>query len=116
MVKLKKAKASTLVEAIVAMVIITAVFFIAMLILTNITARNNPMLRFRAYSEALNTISNSLATGDFDNEEWQLEGLYVEKQILPYKEYKDLRILEVKVTDIRNQILVERKELVIIPE
>lgn len=112
MAKLKKIQASTLVETIVAMVIITVIFSIALLIIANIAGRKNPQLRFKAYSEAQNTINNSLSTADFEDEEWQEDGLFIEKRILRYKEYNDLRILDVSIYDNKNRLLVEKKELI----
>jgi competence protein ComGC len=116
MAELRKIQGSTLIESIVAMVIITVSFGVALLILSNISGKNNPQLKFKAYSEAQNTINNSIITSNFIDEDWQKEGLYIEKLILPYHEYEGLRVIEVKVFNNSGKLLIDRKDLIKIPE
>jgi hypothetical protein len=116
MVRLKKMKASTLVESLVAMVIITVSMGFALLILSNISGKSNPLLKFKAYTEAQLVINTTRISNYINNEEWLKEGLTVEKFILPYKDYAGLRILEVKIYDNRHKLLIHRKEIIRIPE
>ena len=47
---------------------------------------------------------------------WQKEGLIIETQVLQYKDYDNLQVFKVIVYNNNNRILLERKELLNIPE
>ena len=112
MAKLGKLRASTLIESIVAMVIITLLFGISFSILTSIAGRNNSQIKLKASFEAQRVISLCKSQHDFEDHEWKFEGLAVEKVIKSYHEYKDLRLIEVNVFNNDGKLLLRRHELI----
>jgi hypothetical protein len=116
MAVLTKIHASTLVETIVAMVIISITFAVAFFILSAITGKSDPQLKLRACTEIQNVIYNSISKKDFRDEKWDNEGLHFEKVVLPFRDYDSLRILEVKAHNNSGRLLVVRKELIKLQE
>jgi uncharacterized protein YxeA len=115
MVKLRKIQASTLIESIVAMVIISITMGMAFLIMSNISAKNNPQLKFKAYIEAQQAINKTLTTGIIKDDAWQKGGMYAEVRFLAYHDYENLRMMEVRVLNNAGRTLVLRKELIRVP-
>lgn len=115
MAELKKIQASTLIESIVAMVIISITMGITFLILTNIVAKNNPQLRFKAYIEAQQAINIKLSGDIIMDDTWQKDGIYVEKRYLEYGNYESLNVLEIKVFNNAGKLLVLRRKIIRIP-
>jgi type II secretory pathway pseudopilin PulG len=116
MAELKKIKSSTLIESIVAMVIITISFSSAFLILSAVSGKNNPQLRFKALIEAQRALDNCKNSGNLQNQDWQLEGLKIEKVIKPFHEFQGLRQIEISVYNNSGKPLIHRTELISVPE
>jgi hypothetical protein len=114
MVKLKKITSSTMIESLVAMVIITISFTIALMISSNLARTNNPRLRIKAYSEVQKLYSETKAKELYIDEVFEQEGLTIERLILPYTETRTLKILEISAYDNRGKLLVRKRELVTI--
>lgn len=112
MAELKKIKASTLIESIVAMVIISITMGITFLIITNISAKNNPQLRFKAYIESQQAINNAITSSIIKDDTWRKDGIFVEKRYLEYYNYEDLRVLEIKVFNNAGKLLVLRRTII----
>lgn len=113
MAKLKMIKASTLMETIVAMVIIVTVSGITFAILANISGEHNPSLKSAAYSEALNMISEIQACGEIKEiyEEESAPGFYITKSIQKYGDSERLYIVDITVKGVSGYELARLKKI-----
>ena len=112
MAQLTKIQASTLVESIVAMVIITISFGVALLIVSNISGKRDPQLNIKAYTEIQKKIIINYNIGEIQEEAWQIEGIKFEQTIIPYNGYDSLCIMEIKAFNNIGKLLIQRKELI----
>jgi Tfp pilus assembly protein PilV len=112
MVKLKKITSATIVESLVAMVIITVSLGVLFLTLSNITRRSSPVGRFKAYLESQNTLNRYKSERIFLDETRQEEGLTIESKIMTYGSFRNIRIIQVQVFDNTGRKIIIRKELI----
>ena len=98
------------------MVIITLSFGIALAIISNVAGRNNPQLRFKALTEAQRVINLCKSTGNLDDQNWQVEGLTIDKVVKPFHEYQGVRQVEISVYNNSGRLLIHRMELINVPE
>ena len=116
MAELRKIKASTIIESIVAMVIITLVLGVALSVLSFVSGRNNPQIRFKAFAEAQRALNNCQNKAGLVDQEWNSEGLRIEKTVGQYREYPGIRLIEIKVYNNSGRLMIQRKELIQAPE
>lgn len=118
MAELKKhqVKASTLLEVIVAMVIILIVFVFATQIYTNVI-RSSPSLKFeRARAAAVGIVENSVREGNWADEMIRIDSLDVDKKVAAYKGYTDLYVFSIRVSrngeelGVFNRILKKKRD------
>lgn len=112
MAKLGKLRASTLIESIVSMVIITLLFGISFSILSSVAGRNNAQLKLKALLEAQRVVAQCKSEGDFNNQYWKIEGLTIEKTIKNYHDYKEIRLIEVSIFNNNGKLLIQKHELI----
>lgn len=113
MAKLKRrwVKASTLLEVIVAMVIIMAVFALAIGIYTNVIS-SSPTIKM----QRLRLMSEDMVLKSIEDEEWEdntvlLDGVTLQKRVLPYENVNDLFLIEV-VARQEEQIVHKERRIV----
>jgi hypothetical protein len=111
MVKLKKIPASSIIESIVAIVIITIALGILLLTLSNLTRRNSPVGKYAAYLEARNNMIRIKSEKVLLNETIQKDGLRIESSILPYGVYRDIVLIQIQVFDNTGHMLAYKHEL-----
>ncbi|PTT01385.1 hypothetical protein DBR11_07495 [Pedobacter sp. HMWF019] len=95
----KHLRASTLLEVIVAMVVILAVFTLAIGIYTNVT-RSSPSFRqqyLRKISE--DVIKESINSKNWKDEELVVDSVILKKQIKALDGYTDLVVIEVSASE-----------------
>jgi len=97
MVKLasNKVKASTLLEVIVAMVIIMIVFVVATSIYTNVIKSSPSIKQQQARALAIGVIQQSKLDNDWTESSVQVDSMILQKEVLPYEEYADLILIRV---------------------
>lgn len=112
----KNIKASTLLEALVALVILIVISSFVFLILNNVNRNSNIGLKARAYNETNNIFYTSLADSDFKEQLYDFKNFEV-LRIATYSPWNS-ELLEFKVTARCKQgrLLVEKKRLVLIPD
>lgn len=99
MAKLKnhQVKASTLLEVIVAMVIILIVFVFATQIYTNVI-RSSPSLKYQhARAAAESVMESSMQEDKWEDEVVQIDSMELDKKVETYKGYQDLYVLKIRV-------------------
>lgn len=116
MVKLKhKVQGSTLIEVLVAMIIIVICLGIASVIILNISKSGNAGLKLFAEQYAEKVIEESKLNLEYQDENYETEGIIIEKRVGLYKNLDGLVELTVTVFNVDMKQLVQKKEL-IIPE
>lgn len=109
MVKLDgKVSASTLLEVIVAMVVILIVFVLSTGIYTNVM-RSSPSLRQqRIKSLAAGLIQQSIAECNWNDDVVAIDSLHFQKTLSPYQGYTDLKLLQVVVVEQGKEVWTAR--------
>lgn len=116
MARLKdKVQGSTLIEVLVAMIIIVICLGIASIIILNISKSGNTGLKLLAEQYAEKVIENSKLNHEYQDENYETEGIIIEKRVELYKNLDGLLELTVTVFNSDMKQLVQKKVL-IIPE
>jgi prepilin-type N-terminal cleavage/methylation domain-containing protein len=114
MVKLKhKFQGSTLIEVLVAMIIIVICLGIATIIILNISKSGNTQLKLFAEQYAQKVLEQSKLNHEYLDDSYEREGIIIEKQVKTYKDLDGLFELTVTVFSSNMKQLVQKKELVI---
>jgi competence protein ComGF len=107
-----KIKSSTLIEALVAMVIIILVYAIGLTIFINVNKSNNNRLKIEAFLVLEDIVTNTKKEAKYIDEIYDLENLKIEKKITKYENNNSLNILQIKVLSKDNKLLAEHREIV----
>ncbi len=114
MVKLNRTlKGSTLIEVLVAMVIIVICLGIATIIILNISKSGNTRLKLFSEQYAEKVIEQSKLNHEYQDENYETEGIIIEKRVGLYKNLDGLFELTVTVFNVDMKQLVQKKELII---
>lgn len=91
----RKLKASTLLEVIVAMVVILIVFVLATGIYANVMRSSPSIKQQRVKALMAEMIAKSMAEENWKDEEVVADSISFQKTVLPYQNYADLFLLQV---------------------
>ena len=112
MVKLKlrsvlhaKARAATLLESLVAMVVVLLSFGIALMIYVNVANSNNSQQRLNAYFILNQVLAETVEYSAFANEEFKKGSLTIIRAVLPYGRSKSLIEIHLEARDLNGKIL-----------
>ncbi|MBS1509228.1 MAG: hypothetical protein JST86_00190 [Bacteroidetes bacterium] len=109
-----KVKAATILETVIAMVIILAVFLTAGTILLNLSKSGVSEKNIRAY-EAINNYYKQIQIKDIPYEDKQEEdGFLINATIENYNEKPGVAVVHCWINDINNNIIAEEKRIVLI--
>lgn len=108
----KKLRASTLIEVLVAMVIIIVVYSIFLVMILNIKKSFNTTPRIAALLETENILFETKQKFLFINEDYKTENFLIKKTINQYMKCKELRELKFEVFDLNGKLILERQELI----
>ncbi|MBN2788270.1 MAG: hypothetical protein JXQ69_08115 [Paludibacteraceae bacterium] len=111
----KKIPASTLIEVIVAMVIILSSFGMAMMVIDSNKKSTHTHLLIKAEQYVVKEKEETLEKKLFLDEEKNFNGFSIVKTISDYNNTSDLRLLEIQALD-KNKKLITKQQLLIIPE
>lgn len=107
--KAYKLKASTLLEVIVAMVVILIVFVLATGIYANVV-RSAPSIRQQQLkANAASLIQDAAITQDWKDEVIERDSLMFQKTVVPYQGYQDLMLISVTVMEHGKQVAKVQK-------
>jgi type II secretory pathway pseudopilin PulG len=110
MAELKSAvKASTLLEVIVAMVIILIVFTLAIGIYNNVLGRADSVKKEQVNAMTAHLISQSINERNWNDEEIRQDSITLQKTVVPYEKYTDLVLITVTALEHDKQIGQSRK-------
>jgi len=112
--KIKKVRASTLVETIVAMLIITFVFSIGFLIIMNLSKNSNNSLKTKAYFLTNEILVSTKSKKQFFDQDFDFGNITIKRTVSEYQNNEELYQLNLKALDLNNHKLFEQNELLII--
>ncbi len=108
-----KIQGSTLVEVLVAMIIVVICLGIASIIILNISKSGSTGLKLFAEQYAEKIIEESKLNHEYEDEIYETEGIIIEKHVGLYKNLDGLLELTITVFNSDMKQLVQKKELVI---
>ncbi|HWY38551.1 MAG TPA: hypothetical protein VNY73_08330 [Bacteroidia bacterium] len=108
-----KLNGNTLIETIVAMVVIIFCTTMATVIYLNVLASQNSAQKLRAFYLSKDAVQQSLVKKDFLDASTGVEGMKIEKTCKPYKGSTDLVCLKIVVTSEEGKKLWEQTEIVL---
>jgi hypothetical protein len=109
----KKLRASSLTEAVVAMVIMMLVFGIAMMIYTNIIRLSLSVKKLRAQAVAEDVLLRAVNTGAEEGRSEQIDEYRIEQTARPFGTEKALVVIQVRVFDDNQQQLAQLQQIII---
>lgn len=107
----RKVSASTLLEVIISLVIIMAVFTAAIAIYAKISTSELSLSRRQAQQQMQEMIQEVKEKKDWENETLQVKDIIYEKEITAYADYSDL--YQVKIKAFQNEKLISSMKEVI---
>lgn len=113
--KPNQVKASTLLEVIIAMVIILIVFVIATGIYTNVIRSSPSVKAQQARALAMSMIRESIAERDWTDESTEKDSVRLSKTVIPYEGYTDLLLITVTATE-HGKTVGQSKQIIKKPE
>jgi len=113
---LKKINSSTLVETIMAMLIVTMVFSIASVVMVNISKNSNNSLKTKAYIFTNDIWVKTHSEKQYIDQDFKLDNILVKRTILEYNNSSELFKLTISAYNMQNHKLFEKNELIIIEE
>ena len=103
----KKLHASTLIEVLIAMVIIVVVFGIANMIFLNIQKSTNTGIKIAASLELDKIAAETHRNFTYMDEEYKLDRFTIIKKVSNYNKAEELRQLNFEVLDAEGKIILE---------
>lgn len=110
----KHLKASSMLEALVAMVIILGSFVVTCMIYVNVTTSDNNRQKLDAQLLINQMAFKTKQEQNFIDETTETDFLTIEKTVVKYPNTEDLNQLTIRVTDKEGKLIEEYKELLVI--
>ncbi|HAF29361.1 MAG TPA: hypothetical protein DCG75_09980 [Bacteroidales bacterium] len=110
----KKLKASTLIETIIAMLIVTIAFSLALMLMLSISKNSNNSLKTKAYFLANEVLVKTKSEKTYFDQDFDYGNILIKKTVAEYENNEELFQLNISAYDVRNYKLVEQNELIII--
>ena len=106
----QKIKASTMVEAVVALTILLVFIFLGMMILTNIDKNRNSDLKLRAHIVSDYFINYTLEEKRYFDEEFNDAGMKLEKKVMDIG--SGILEIEINVYNYNDLLLLNKKQII----
>ena len=103
-------KASTLIEVIISLVIISIISGLAIMVIMSITVSANNKLKILGLYQLENIISQENST-DLTDEDFQIDNIKIEKNCSPFAGNNDLMTVQYKVFSNQKKFLFEIKKI-----
>ncbi len=110
-----KLKAATLVESIVAMVIISIVFSAGLMVVEMVINSNRSAFRYRVNLALQEMANETKLQNRYIDEQIDSADYRVVKQILPYQNRQHIFVLSLTAFDLDNERVMGHRELVFLP-
>jgi len=109
-----KLRASTLLETLIAIVLILICFAIATMVLVNIMQSDNGRLKFHAQTELQAVYLKTIEDKEYIDATIDYEAFHIQKTIEPYRGAPNLYLLKLTATAESKQVLGELKKILLI--
>jgi len=106
--------ASTIMEVVIAMVLIVVVFSIAMMIFANVTSSSLSVKKIRAQAVLHEALLNAEKKGDPTSLSLNIEDFRVEQEIKPYRQTNQLYEIHLTAYDANEQNITELEKVILI--
>jgi len=114
MVKVKhRISAYTLIETIIAMVIIMLVFGIAMMIFINVVRTDRIVQRTEVFFKMNEILFETKNNGDYTDDSFGFDTYEIKRVVINYNAYQNIKQLTVSAYDNEGKLLGEKSELII---
>lgn len=112
--KLRLLKASTLIEVIIAMVILLVIYSMVIITFLNFSGQSNSSIKIQATLLIENVSNTAKSTFRFIDDEFSFDNITIRQSILPYKGMDDLKILKLEAISNSGKTIVSKNELITI--
>lgn len=112
MVKLNKLGGSTLVEVIVAMVIITMVISLTFNFYVKVNKSSNYLVKLKAHMISEEVICQCKIHKEFKDENYNFDNVIIQKIITPYENYDDLKRVEIIALSMDKKEFFRKTEII----
>jgi len=109
----KKIRASTLLETIVALMLVMMCFSIGMMIYVNVINSDNNRQKLHVHLLLKGIAFKTKTDNSYLDESIESEMLSIKKKVIKYKDTENLNMLTLKAYDKQGKLLEEYKELLI---
>jgi Tfp pilus assembly protein PilV len=110
-----KLKAATLMEALIAMVVVLVCCGIASMIFVNVMRSGNQRAKLHAHLLLNETAVKAREEKKFLDEVIESDNLVIKKSVVPYRDNASITVLTLDAMDENDKILETYKELICIP-
>jgi len=108
----KYLRASSLIEALIALVILIIITTFILLIMNNVNNRSNVGLKTRAFNEVNNIFSRSVKDDDYSERSFDFKNFYITCQSYEYTETDKLIVFKVSAFYSDGKMLLSKQRLV----
>ena len=109
-------KATTIVESIIAMTIISISFAIGLMVVEMVLNSNKAPFRYRVKSAVQQQVLLTKTNQNYLDAVINQPDFIIEQKVNPYQELTHLFELRLKVKDLQDATILEHKELIYVPE
>ena len=109
-------KASSLLETIVALLVVMTVFGIAMTIYINVLRNSDSLSTLKAIQTLEQVAAETKTKRSYFDESFRVDEIMVEKSFIQYQHNEDLWLMDLKAIDPLNKTIATRKEILITEE
>lgn len=107
-------KASTILEVVIAMVLIVIVFSIAMMIFANVTSSSLSVKKMRAQAILQEALLNAEKSTDPTSQSLNVEDFRIEQEVKPYNQMSQLYDIHLTAYDGNQQKITELEKVILI--
>lgn len=111
-----KVKAASLLEVVVALVVILTLFGIGMMVYMNVTAGGKQGIAFRAAYLLEKEAAEIFAEESFRDEQITIDNITIFKECKPYNQTVDLMEIRLKAISADGRLLATHREIVLVEE
>lgn len=109
--KQKKLKGFTLVEAVVSMIIIMVCFSISTMVYLNVVKSDNISSKTKAFLEVKHIASSTFQNHEFFDQTFESDNLTVTRHIEPYQNNPKLKLIIITATNQKGKVLYTFKQI-----
>ncbi len=106
-------KAGTIIESVIAMVIISVVFSISMMVVEMLINNYRLALDYRVRLSLMEVAANTKAQAHFIDRSIDSIDFRIDQKLIPYSTYQDVYILSLEAYDLNDRLILKQRELVI---